>query len=101
MADLLSLPVETLSFTKHVIVRMMERRKCDRETAINFMADIYVRRPIVYASKTFPSQLKIQDAEFVLCYEPSAHLIVTVFINGFLQDDAEFDRKKRANSHKN
>lgn len=101
MADLLSLPVETLSFTKHVIVRMMERRKCDRETAINFMADIYVRRPIVYASKTFPSQLKIQDAEFVLCYEPSAHLIVTVFINGFLQDDEEFARKKRANRHKN
>lgn len=101
MADLLSKPVETLSFTKHVIERMMERRKCDRETAINFMADIYVRRPIVYASKRFPSQLKIQDAEFVLCYEPEAHLIVTVFINGFLQDDEEFDRKKRENSHKN
>ena len=101
MADLLMQPVATLSFTKHVIERMMERRKCDRETAINFMADIYVRRPIVYESKRYPGQLKIQDAEFVLCYEPEAHLIVTVMINGFLQDDEEFDRKKRENSRKN
>ena len=101
MADLLSQSVETLSYTKHVIERTMERVGCDRITAVNILADIYVRRPIVYASKTHPGQLKIQDTEFVLAYDPVAHLIVTVFINGFLQDDEEFARKKRANRHKN
>ena len=101
MAELLTKPVATLSYTKHVIERTMERMKCDRITAVNILADIYVRRPIVYASKTHPGQLKIQDTEFVLAYDPDAHLIVTVFINGFLQDDEEFARKKRANRHKN
>ena len=101
MADLLTKPVATLSYTKHVIERTMERKKCDRITAVNILADIYVRRPIVYASKTHPGQLKIQDTEFVLAYDPDAHLIVTVFINGFLQDDEEFARKKRANAKKN
>ncbi len=88
---------ESLKFTKHVIERMMERKNCDRVTAINFLVDIYNRSPIVYASKTHPTQLKIQDDEFVLAYEPEAHLIVTVFINGFLQDDEEFERLKRKN----
>ena len=101
MADLLSQSVETLSYTKHVIERTMERMKCDRITAVNILADIYIRRPIVYARKTHPGHLKIQATEFELAYDPVAHLIVTVFINGFLQDDEEFARKKRANRHKN
>ena len=60
MADLLTKPVATLSYTKHVIERTMERMKCDRFTAVLILAEIYVRRPIVYESNTHPGHLKIQ-----------------------------------------
>tara|TARA_Y100001949_G_C15865204_1_gene276920 strand:+ start:181 stop:486 length:306 start_codon:yes stop_codon:yes gene_type:complete len=101
MAGLLTKPWATLSFTKHAIQQMSMRMECDRDTAINYMANIYSRGQIVYESKTHPGQLKIQDDRFVLCYEPVAHLIVTVFVNGFLQDDKEFARLKRENAKKN
>jgi hypothetical protein len=95
--DLTLGPADTLTYTKHVIQRMMERASCNRDTAVNYLHDLYVERPIVYASKTHLGQLKIQGPQFVMSYDPAAHKIITVFINGFLQNDAEFERKKQKN----
>ena len=104
--DLTLGPADTLTYTKHVIQRMMERASCDHiqsrpvcceVCATNYLHNLYVERPIVYASKTHLGQLKIQGPQFVMSYDPAAHKIITVFINGFLQDDAEFERKKQKN----
>ena len=80
-------PVNTLDISHHAATMAMDRCGCDSlEAARQFIRDEYAAAQLTYASHRYPDQMKVQGPRFALAYHPAAHKIITIFVNGFLQD---------------
>ena len=80
-------PVTTLRISRHAIDMALSRCGCRTEAeAIRFIKTEYAAAEITYASHRYPDQMKVQGPRFAMAYHPEAHKIITIFVNGFLQN---------------
>ena len=79
--------VDTLRISRHAIEMAMTRCGCRTEQeAILFIKTEYTAANITYASHRYPDQMKVQGPRFAMAYHPASHKIITIFVNGFLQN---------------
>ena len=82
-------PVQTLDISHHAATMAVERCGCATlEEGRQFIRDEYTAAQITYASHRYPDQMKVQGPRFAMAYHPAAHKIITIFVNGFLQDQS-------------
>ena len=74
--------------SRHTEDMAMERGGCtSREQANRWVHEQYLNAMIVYPSRNHPGQLRIQNDDMVLIYEPEANVIITAYISGHVKDD--------------
>ncbi len=73
--------------TRHAEDMAMERGGCkSREEANRWVRNNYVNSMIVYPSRNHPNQIRIQNDDMVLIYDPAANVIITAYISGHVKD---------------
>lgn len=73
--------------TRHSQDQAINRGGCkSRGHADQWILQQYMTAKITYASKLHEGQIKIQNDDMVLVYDPRDHVIITVFISGHVKN---------------
>ena len=73
--------------TRHAQDQAMNRGGCEsRGHANQWILEQYTTAMITYASKLHEGQIKIQNDDMVLVYDPKDHVIITAFISGHVEN---------------